>query len=125
MSTITGIATIGVPISNQDAALAFFTGTLGFETRTDYRMGDGFRWLTVAPKNVAVTIALVEKPDGVGHDTGVRFTVPNVESEHQRLRATGVDVGEVLRWPGVPAMFEFRDPDGNLYEMVEANDAPQ
>ena len=50
MSTITGIATIGVPTSNQDAALAFFTGALGFETRTDYRMGNGFRWLTVAPK---------------------------------------------------------------------------
>jgi hypothetical protein len=28
-------------------------------------------------------------------------------------------VGELLRWPGVPAMFAFRDPDGNGLEMVE------
>ena len=120
MSTITGIATIGVPVTDQDAALAFFTDTLGFETRTDYRMGDTFRWLTVAPKDVAVTIALVEKRDDVGRDTGVRFTVDDAEEEHQRLVDNGIDVGEVLRWPDVPAMFEFRDPDGNGYVMVEA-----
>jgi lactoylglutathione lyase len=30
-----------------------------------------------------------------------------------------VDVGEVLRWPGVPPMFMFRDPDGNRLEIVE------
>jgi len=25
----------------------------------------------------------------------------------------------VLRWPGVPPMFAFRDPDGNGMEIVE------
>ena len=118
-STITGIATIGVPVRNQDLALAFFTGTLGFETRTDYR-GDGFRWLTVAPQGSPVTIALVHKPDDTGRDTGVRFIVENAENEHERLVSLGVDVGNILHWPGVPAMFDFRDRDGNLYEMVEA-----
>lgn len=118
-STITGIATVGVAVSNQEAALEFFTGTLGFEMRTDYR-GDSFRWLTVAPQGTAVTIALVDKPNDVGRDTGVRFTVESAEAEHDRLASRGVDVGKILRWPGVPAMFNFRDPDGNLYEMVEA-----
>jgi hypothetical protein len=28
-------------------------------------------------------------------------------------------VDEVLRWPGVPAMFALRDPDGNGLEIVE------
>ncbi|MEO6998584.1 MAG: hypothetical protein ABI112_10915 [Terracoccus sp.] len=27
----------------------------------------------------------------------------------------GVDVDDILRWPGVPAMFAFRDPDGNAF----------
>jgi hypothetical protein len=31
----------------------------------------------------------------------------------------GADVGELLRWPGVPAMFSLRDPDGNGLEIVE------
>ena len=26
---------------------------------------------------------------------------------------------ELLRWPGVPAMFRFTDPDGNGFEIVE------
>jgi catechol 2,3-dioxygenase-like lactoylglutathione lyase family enzyme len=26
----------------------------------------------------------------------------------------------VLRWPGVPPMFAFRDPDGNGLEIIEA-----
>jgi lactoylglutathione lyase len=26
---------------------------------------------------------------------------------------------ELLRWPGVPPMFRFTDPDGNGFEIVE------
>lgn len=33
--------------------------------------------------------------------------------------AAGADVDEVLRWPGIPAMFAFRDQDGNRMEVVE------
>ncbi len=25
----------------------------------------------------------------------------------------------ILRWPGVPAMFAFRDPDGNAFSVTE------
>jgi lactoylglutathione lyase len=38
---------------------------------------------------------------------------------HADLRAGGVDVDEMLRWPGVPPMFGFRDADGNGMEIVE------
>lgn len=31
----------------------------------------------------------------------------------------GVRVGEVLRWPGVPPMYVFHDPDGNRFEIVK------
>jgi hypothetical protein len=47
-----------VPVSYQEAALDFVTETLGFEQRTDFRVGDGFRWLTVAPRESAATLAL-------------------------------------------------------------------
>ena len=30
-----------------------------------------------------------------------------------------MEADEVLRWPGVPAMFAFRDGDGNGMEIVE------
>ena len=35
------------------------------------------------------------------------------------MREHGVEAGDVLRWPGVPPMFEFTDPDGNKFEIVE------
>jgi lactoylglutathione lyase len=37
------------------------------------------------------------------------------------MTAKGVDVGEVLRWPNVPAMFVFRDVDGNVYYVSESD----
>jgi hypothetical protein len=30
-----------------------------------------------------------------------------------------VDTDEVLHWPGVPAMFIFRDQDGNQLKVME------
>jgi lactoylglutathione lyase len=36
------------------------------------------------------------------------------------MRQRGVETGDLLRWPGVPPMFEFKDPDGNKFEVVEA-----
>ena len=38
-----------VYVFDQDRAKAFYTEKLGFEVRTDAKMGD-FRWLTVGPK---------------------------------------------------------------------------
>jgi hypothetical protein len=31
----------------------------------------------------------------------------------------GVDVGELLDWPGVPLMFSFKDVDGNTFYLSE------
>ena len=59
--------------------------------------------------------------DGVpaGVETGIRLTAADADDLHASLAAQGVDTGEVLRWPGVPPMFAFRDQDGNGLEIVE------
>lgn len=117
-TTITDITAVGIPVTDQDKALEFFTGTLGFDKRLDLRRGEDFRWVTVGAPGAAVSVALVA--DGtVGIDTGIRFMVPDAETEYVSMRERGIKVGELLRWPGVPPMYEFRDPDGNRYEVVE------
>ena len=123
-STITDIGTVGIPVSDQDKALEFFTGTLGFEKRLDLRAGESFRWLTVGAPGAAVSVALIRTAgktggDAVGQDTGIRFMVPDAETEHTAMRQRGIEVGELLRWPGVPPMYEFKDRDGNRFEVVE------
>ncbi|MDN5919780.1 MAG: VOC family protein [Pseudonocardia sp.] len=119
---IRGIHTIGVPVTDQDKALAFYTGTLGFETRIDAPVPQlGSRWIEVAPPGVPVTVALVQARDGLPAcgESGIRFTTADAAALHTDLRSAGVDVGELLSWPGVPPMFAFRDPDGNGLEIVQ------
>jgi lactoylglutathione lyase len=118
---ITGVHTVGVPVTDQDQALDFYVGTLGLDKRVDVPMGGGRRWIEVAPAGSATTIALVTAHDGVpaGVETGIRLTAADADDLHASLAAQGVDTGEVLRWPGVPPMFAFRDQDGNGLEIVE------
>ena len=118
-TTITDIATIGIPVSDQDKAVEFFVGTLGFEKRLDARVSDSFRWVTVAAPGASTSVALIANPH-TGADTGIRFAVPDAEAEYGALRERGVEIGDLLRWPGVPPMFEFKDRDGNKFEIVEA-----
>jgi lactoylglutathione lyase len=117
-TTITDIATVGIPVSDQDKAVEFFVGTLGFEKRLDAPVSESFRWITVAAPDASTSVALIANPD-TGADTGIRFVVPDAEAEHRAMRERGVDAGDLLRWPGVPAMFEFKDPDGNKFVIVE------
>jgi lactoylglutathione lyase len=120
-AVITGMHTVGVPVTDQDTALAFYTGTLGLTTRIDAPMGNGSRWIEVAAEGAATSIALIPAEDEVpaGVETGIRLTTGSADDCHARLTAAGADVDSVLRWPGVPPMFALRDQDGNGLEIIE------
>jgi catechol 2,3-dioxygenase-like lactoylglutathione lyase family enzyme len=112
---ITAVGTVGVPVTDQDRALEFYVGKLGFEKRRDLPFGPG-RWIEVAPPGSATTIALV--PAGV--PAGIRLATEDAAGDHAALQAGGVDVDpEVMRIPDAPAMFSLRDPDGNTLILVE------
>jgi lactoylglutathione lyase len=120
---ITDVMTIGVPVTDQDRAVEFYRGKLGFETRRDVPLPQfGGRWIEMAPPGARITIALVPAREGVpaGVQTGIRLATADAAAVHADLRARAVDVGELLRWPGVPAMFAVHDQDGNGLEIVEA-----
>ena len=118
---VTDVRTVGVAVTKQDRALEFYVDRLGFEKRLDVPMGQGARWIEVAPPGATTSIALIPAHDGVpaGVETGVRFTTEDADADHAELRSRGVDADEILRWEGVPAMFAFRDQDGNGLEIVE------
>jgi lactoylglutathione lyase len=119
--TITDVRTIGVSVTNQDDAIAFYVATLGFEKRLDAPISPTMRWIEVAPPGATTSIALNadEGAADVAADTGIRFTVPDAEAEHAAMRERGVNVGDVLRWEGLPPMYTFDDPDGNRFYVVE------
>lgn len=120
-TTIADVRTIGINVTNQDEALAFYVETLGFEKRLDAPISPSVRWLEVAPPGASTSIALntTETTADARTDTGVRFTVPDAAAEHAALRERGIAVGDLLRWEDVPPMFAFDDPDGNRFYIVE------
>ena len=56
---ITDVLVVGVPVSDQDKALTFYTETLGFETKMDAEIGPGMRWVEVEPPGSTTAIALI------------------------------------------------------------------
>jgi lactoylglutathione lyase len=120
-TSITDVRTIGINVTNQEDAVAFYVDTLGFEKRLDAPISPTMRWIEVSPPHATTSIAL-NADDGttaVTTDTGIRFTVPDAEAEHAAMRKRGVNVGDVMRWDGVPPMYTFHDPDGNQFYIVE------
>lgn len=119
---ITGVGTVGVPVGDQDRALAFYTEQLGFELRLDVPFGEQ-RWIEVAPSGAVTSLALVAATEAVpaGVETGVRLTTTDADADHAVLRAAGVDTDhDVTRMgPYVPPMFYLSDPDGNRLVIVE------
>jgi lactoylglutathione lyase len=117
-SHITGIRTVSIPVDDQDAALSWYTGTLGFRLLRDAPIPDG-RWIELAPGDPSVIVTLEPARPGVLRGAiGIRFTSDDVDAAHAGLAEAGVDVDDILRWPGVPPMFGFRDPDGNAFSIT-------
>jgi catechol 2,3-dioxygenase-like lactoylglutathione lyase family enzyme len=134
---ITQVATVFVPVADQERALKFYLDKLGFEKRVDFRYGGIHRWIEVAPPGSINAIALVPPSEGatVRNDrTYCAFTSTNIESDHATLRARGVDVDAEVARKGtrrtglvslevtvedpVPPQFFFRDIDGNRFLIV-------
>ncbi len=120
---ISSVATVIVPVSDQDQAIEFYTRKLGFEKRADIPMGEGMRWVEVAPPGAATTIAIVPPREGepIGVETRVAFATDDIDAVHASVLAQGVDAdAEVGRLGGpVPPMFFFRDQDGNRSLIVQ------
>ena len=128
------ISLLSVPVSDQDHALEFYTGKLGFETKKDIPMGDA-RWLTVTspedkagpelllepnaeyPPMKALKEALVN--DGI---PVAAFEVDDFDAEYQRLKDLGVNfTQEPAEYDGTKYAV-LDDTCGNLVQIYqEAN----
>jgi catechol 2,3-dioxygenase-like lactoylglutathione lyase family enzyme len=123
-TAITQVGTVIVPVADQDKAIEFYTGVLGFEKRADTPFGNGSRWVEVAPAGASTTVALVPPPEGgqIGIDMNVAFSTTDADADNANLRAQGVKADDVMRMGDpVPPMFFFRDLDGNRFLIVESS----
>lgn len=123
-TTLSNIGVAMFAVSDQDAAIAFYTEKLGFELRSDSRFGenDEYRWIEVAPPGSHARLALNPPMTGGPGGSSIAVETSDVLGEHARLSAIGgIDIDpEPMRTQGAPLMFMLRDPDRNHIVVVEA-----
>lgn len=105
--------TIDVPVADLARALPFYETVLGRgpDLRPDPRTVE---WILHRAPEIAVR--LVVHPAGDAGRTPVRLGlgVADLDAEYERLRGSLEDVPPVRRKPGVIALLELHDIDGNL-----------
>jgi catechol 2,3-dioxygenase-like lactoylglutathione lyase family enzyme len=130
-----GVGVAGVYVRDQDEALEFYVGKLGFEVHTDARNGD-YRWLTVQhPDQPGFELGLfAPQPPSVDEATAqtlreivakgamppLVLVVEDCRTAYQTMRECGVEFTQEPeeRYGSVDA--SFRDPSGNGWKMIEA-----
>ena len=134
-ATSGAVGVVGLYVHDQDEALAFYVGKLGFRVHTDVRNGD-YRWLTVQhpdqpsfqlglfapgpPMQDAETAKTLRALVAKGAMPPLVLDVEDCRATHERLSAAGVEFTQapVERYGNVDA--GFRDPSGNGWKMIQA-----
>jgi catechol 2,3-dioxygenase-like lactoylglutathione lyase family enzyme len=137
---ISNLSILTLWVLDQEEALAFYTGKLGFDVHTDARMGE-FRWLTVTPPDQPdLEIALMEPKGGPGMDGEAAEQIRSLVAKghmaigvlgtkdcrrtYEELSARGVEFTQEPNetFYGVDAA--FRDNSGNLWRLTQPVDNP-
>lgn len=128
------IQMMGLYVRDQDEALAFYVGKLGFRVSADVRNGD-YRWLTVQhpdqpslqlglfvpgpPVHDAATAQALQALVAKGAMPPLLLEVDDTRTAFERMRAAGVEFTQepAERYGSVDA--NFRDPSGNGWKMIQ------
>ena len=110
-----------VAVADYSRSKKFFVDTLGlkvFEEQVEYS------WLELKGEQGGAALGVCKESPQEGSRAGmnavVTFVVDDYEGSKKELSAKGVALfGEVAGYPGVPRMACFKDPDGNLFQLVE------
>jgi predicted enzyme related to lactoylglutathione lyase len=121
---IEAVRVVGVCVSDQQKALAFYTQKLGFDVIRDDPMGPDARWIEVAPPGAQTHVVLFTPPgleNRIGTFANVVFLAKDIQATYQELKRRGVQFTEPPTrqpWGGTQALFV--DQDGNGFVLVDA-----
>jgi len=116
---------IGVPVSDVEAAKAFYVERVGFVLDHDHNPVPGIRVVQLTPPGSECSVVIGEGlPLGEpGTTKGAQLVVEDIDLAREQLVARGVEVTEVQQLgpegaPGSRFAF-FSDPDGNGWSLQE------
>jgi predicted enzyme related to lactoylglutathione lyase len=123
------IKVTSVYVDDQDKALRFYTGVLGFVKKADVTQGP-FRWLTVAspeePDGAELELALNDDPAAQAYQRAMfdqgrpaaMFYVDDVEREYERMKALGADFTMPPTKMTGSTIAVLKDTCGNLIQIA-------
>ncbi len=125
---------VTVYVKDDDEALAFFTGKLGFKKQSDSPMGPGGpRWITVSPPGQPDFEITLFNPstwfkgeeartasEQIGRQAVLILASDDIEADHRALTAAGVAVDGPVRDLPWGRDLLFRDLYGNRYNLVQS-----
>ena len=116
---------IAIPVSDVDAARAFYVDQVGFALDHDIRPSAGMRVVQMTPPGSACSVVIGEGlPLGrPGSTRGAQLVVDDIDAARAELAGRGVPIGDVVQMgpegaPGSRFAF-FDDPDGNGWSLHE------
>jgi catechol 2,3-dioxygenase-like lactoylglutathione lyase family enzyme len=123
------IASVSLVVRDYDEAIAFFTGFLRFALVEDTALGDGKRWVLVAPPGgtgAALLLARAATPEQVsrvGDQTGGRvFLFLHTDDcwrDYRQMLARRVRFEKEPRQESYGTVAVFLDLYGNRWDLVE------
>jgi catechol 2,3-dioxygenase-like lactoylglutathione lyase family enzyme len=109
---------VGIPVSDQDRALAFWTEKMDCRIVTDQPMGPGKRWIELAIPGAETGLVLFT-PEGhedrIGTFFNGSFACDDVHYAYDKLRKRGVEFEEEPQKQPWGTYAIFKDPDGNRF----------
>jgi catechol 2,3-dioxygenase-like lactoylglutathione lyase family enzyme len=123
------ISSVAIVVRDYDEAIAYFTENLGFELIADSDLGNGKRWVQVAPRGQGGTRLLLaraatpEQLASVGNQTGGRvflfLATDDFWRDYRTFQANGVRFVEEPRQEAYGTVAVFTDLYGNRWDLVE------
>ncbi|MGO4335322.1 VOC family protein [Labrys sp. KB_33_2] len=123
------LGAITLVVRDYDEARDWYVGKLGFDVVEDSDLGDGKRWLLVAPPGAGQTRLLLAKAaspmqtEAIGNQTGGRvFLFLNTDDfwrDHRLYLARGVRFHEEPRVEAYGTVAVFEDLYGNLWDLLQ------
>jgi len=116
------ISVVTLYANDVDRAVDFYTKKLGWEKTMDEPMGEGMRWVTVAPKGSQACFTLSnpspDSPPGKpGGFSGVIVEVDDVFKTCDELKKAGVEFPEAPKAQPWGGWAIFKDSEGNEHGM--------
>ncbi|OKI06071.1 extradiol dioxygenase [Streptomyces sp. CB02923] len=122
---------VTVVVRDYDSAIAFYVKVLGFELREETWLGEGKRWVVVAPAGAETAVLLAravtaEQEGRVGNQTGGRVGMflytDDFDGDYERLRAAGIRFEEPPRREPYGTVAVFQDLYGNRWDLLQPQD---